>query len=238
MDRNDRQAIEALFDKLATVERQSPPRDGESEAFIRDKIARQPGAPYYMAQTIVIQEQALAAAEARLSELEAQAVQTSPGNEGFFGSLFGDRSQPARSTGSVPRVGSPNLESMNAQHRGGGGFLAGAAQTALGVTGGVLLGNAIAGMLGGSEAKAAEPATDKGTEESQEEPQTEEADFDDGGADLGRLMIEDWNRGCRVETRSLNKSKDAGRRLTSMTEGPTSATSMWTSEPRQPFLGF
>jgi hypothetical protein len=37
MDTNDRQAIEALFDKLATVERQSPPRDGESEAFIRDK---------------------------------------------------------------------------------------------------------------------------------------------------------------------------------------------------------
>ena len=135
MDRNDRQAIEALFDKLATVERQSPPRDGESEAFIRDKIARQPGAPYYMAQTIVIQEQALAAAEARLAELEAQAVQTSPANGGFFGSLFGDRSQPVRSTGSVPRVGSPNLESMNAQHRGGGGFLAGAAQTALGVTG-------------------------------------------------------------------------------------------------------
>ena len=43
MDRNDRQAIEALFDKLATVERQSPPRDGDSDAFIRDKIARQPG---------------------------------------------------------------------------------------------------------------------------------------------------------------------------------------------------
>jgi hypothetical protein len=180
MDTNDRQVIEALFDKLATVERQSPPRDGESEAFIRDKIARQPGAPYYMAQTIVIQEQALAAAEARLSELEAQAFQTSPANGG----------QPARSTGSVPRVGSSNLESMNAQHRGGGGFLAGAAQTALGVTGGVLLGNAIAGMLGGSEAKAAEPATDKGTEEPQEEPQTEEADFDDGGADLGDFDVD------------------------------------------------
>ena len=187
MDRNDRQAIEALFDKLATVERQSPPRDGESEAFIRDKIARQPGAPYYMAQTIVIQQQALAAAEARLAELEAQAVQTSPTNGGFFDSLFGDRSQPARSTGSVPRASSPNL---NAQQRGGGGFLAGAAQTALGVTGGVLLGNAIAGMLGGSEAKAAEPATDKGTEEPQEEPQTEEADFDDGGADLGDFDVD------------------------------------------------
>ena len=53
MDRNDRQAIEALFDKLATVEQQSIPRDGESEALIRDKIARQPGAPYYMARTSV-----------------------------------------------------------------------------------------------------------------------------------------------------------------------------------------
>ena len=71
---------------------------------------------------------------------------------------------------------------------GGGGFLAGAAQTALGVTGGVLLGNAIAGMLGGHEAKAAEPAADKGTEDkddedAHEEPQAEEADSDDGGGD-------------------------------------------------------
>jgi hypothetical protein len=188
MDRNDRQAIEALFDKLATVERQSPPRDGEAEAFIRDKIARQPSAPYYMAQTIVVQEQALAAAEARLAELEARAAETSPANGGIFGGLFGDRSQPARSAGSVPRVGSANRDAMQAQQPDGGGFLAGAAQTALGVTGGVLLGNAIAGMFGGHEAKAAEPAADKdtedkGTQEAQEEPQTEEADFHDGGDD-------------------------------------------------------
>jgi hypothetical protein len=90
---------------------------------------------------------------------------------------------------------------MRPQQPGGGGFLAGAAQTALGVTGGVLLGNAIAGMLGGRDAKAAEPAADKGTKEDKgtedkgaedkgtEEPQddahTEEADYDDGGADLG-----------------------------------------------------
>src|SRR5512134_2061706 len=115
MDRNDRQAIEALFDKLATVERQSPPRDAESEAFMRDKIARQPSAPYYMAQTIVVQEQALAAAEARLAELEARAAETPPANGGFFDSLFSDRRQPVRSTGSVPRVGSPNREPVQAQ---------------------------------------------------------------------------------------------------------------------------
>lgn len=39
---------------------------------------------------------------------------------------------------------------------GGGGFLAGAAQTAMGVAGGVLLGNAIAGMFAGNEAQAAQ----------------------------------------------------------------------------------
>ena len=195
MDRNDRQAIEDLFDKLATVERQSPPRDAESETFIRDKIARQPGAPYYMAQTIVVQEQALAAAEARLAELEEQAAEARPANGGFFDSLFGDRREPQRSTGSVPRAGTANREPMQGQHPGGGGFLAGAAQTALGVTGGVLLGNAIAGMLGGHEAKAAEPAADKGAddkgaedkgaEQAQDDAHTEEAGYEDGGDDFG-----------------------------------------------------
>jgi uncharacterized protein len=195
MDKNDRQAIEALFDKLATVARQSPPRDGESEAFIRDKIARQPGVPCYMAQTIVVQEQALAAAEARLAELEAQAAEARPANGGSFESLLGDRRELSRSTGSVPRAGSANRESMQGQQPGGGGFLAGAAQTALGVTGGVLLGNAIAGMLGGHEAKAAEPATDKGTEdkgteEPQEDANTEEAVYEDGAADFGDFDVD------------------------------------------------
>ena len=190
MDRNDRQAIEDLFDKLATVERQSPQRDGESEAFIRDKIAHRPGAPYYMAQTIVVQEQALAAAEARLAELEARAAEARPANCGFFDSLFGDRREPQRSTGSVPRVATANREPMQGQQPGGGGFLAGAAQTALGVTVGVLLGNAIAGMLGGHEAKAAELTADKGiddksTEQAQDDANTEEAGYEDGGDDFG-----------------------------------------------------
>ncbi|WP_287180668.1 DUF2076 family protein [Mesorhizobium sp.] len=56
MDRNDQQAIATLFEKLGNVERQTPPRDPEAERFINDQIARQPGAPYYMAQTIIVQE--------------------------------------------------------------------------------------------------------------------------------------------------------------------------------------
>ena len=74
MDRNDRQAIEDLFKKLADVDRSSPRLDAEAETFIRERIARQPGAPYYMAQTIVVQEQALAAAEKRIEALRVAEI--------------------------------------------------------------------------------------------------------------------------------------------------------------------
>jgi hypothetical protein len=194
MDRNDREAIESLFGKLASVERSSPPRDSQSETLIRDKIAAQPAAPYYMAQTIIVQEQALAAAEQRIAELESQ---ESGGRGGLFGSLFGDgrgSTRPAdRGTGSVPRVGREAQEPQ----QGGSGFLAGAAQTALGVTGGVLLGNAIAGMFGSGKAEAAEKedAKDHSSQDNREseddrdshddEPEFEEVGYDDGGGDFG-----------------------------------------------------
>ncbi|WP_292236441.1 DUF2076 family protein [Mesorhizobium sp.] len=125
-----------MFEKLANVERQTPPRDAEAERFINDQIARQPGAPYYMAQTIVVQEQALNAAQSRIEELEQQAQQSAGG--GLLGGLFGG----TRRSGSVPRVGRTAAPeepfSGNHPQRAGGGFLAGAAQTAMGVAGGVL----------------------------------------------------------------------------------------------------
>lgn len=176
MDRNDQQAIEDLFGKLAEVERQGQPRDGDSENFIRDRIARQPGAPYYMAQTIVVQEEALKAAQARIAELETSATQGAGGSGGFLGGLFGGSSQNAR--GSVPRVGrspmgAPQIARGQPGRSGGGGFLAGAAQTAMGVAGGVLLANMLGGMFAG-DAEAADAGMDE-----------TEADFEDPGMDGG-----------------------------------------------------
>ncbi len=185
MDKNDQQAIEGLFGKLAEVEKQSAPRDAESEAFIRERIARQPGAPYYMAQTIVVQQQALEAAQARIEELELETSESPRPSGGFFGGLFGDNRPPARSS-SVPQIGRPGgstvlqpIPAAAQAQRGGGGFLAGAAQTALGVAGGVLLGNALGGMFGGgSEAQAAEAAA--------EEPQVDDAGAGDS-SDFGDM---------------------------------------------------
>lgn len=135
LNNDDRRAIEGLFTRLKDVEQKSEPRDPEAEALIRDEISRQPGAPYYMAQTILVQEQALAVAEQRISELEEQVQR-------------GGRDLPRdRARGPWDR-----------RDKAGGGFLAGAAQTAIGVTGGILLGSAIAGMFGAGAATAQEAA--------------------------------------------------------------------------------
>ncbi|MDR6951404.1 hypothetical protein J2X65_000752 [Ancylobacter sp. 3268] len=203
MNEQDRQTIQGLFARLAEVERNATPRDAGAESFIGQEIARQPGAPYYMAQTIVMQDYALQQAQGRIAELEqqnaeleqAQAARPATGG-GLFGGLFGSSQPPASRGGSVPSVprsptnaqsyasqpyGAPQQPAaapgspwggqqpgaapggvgaaMGRGGFGGGGFLAGAAQTAMGVAGGVLLGNAIAGMFGGNEAHAA-PAAD------------------------------------------------------------------------------
>lgn len=203
MDNNDRQAIEGLFQRLGQVESQSPPRDGEAEAFIRAEIARQPGAPYYMAQTIVMQDYALQSAQARIEELEQELAARPAGGGGLLGGLFGGGSrEPPRPTRTVPSVGlgaqpmaaqpmgvpgmgagmgAAGMGAAGMAQRPGGGFLAGAAQTAMGVAGGMLLGSAIAGMFQGGEAQAAEPAPAPA-----DDPAADDAGaHDTGGGDEG-----------------------------------------------------
>ena len=164
MDRNDKAAIEALFGKLDEVERQAAPRDGDAEAFIQDRIRHQPGAPYFMAQTIIVQEQALRSAQERIAELEAPPAQSAQP---------WSRAARAPTSGmSVPRIG-PG--SGAGSQRAGGGFLAGAAQTAMGVAGGLLLGNALAGIFGSSDAAAAD------SENAAQDAPADEAGFEDDG---------------------------------------------------------
>ncbi len=184
MDHHDRQAIEQLFGKLAQVEGQTSAPDTQAADYIRTKIGQQPNAPYYMAQTIVVQEQALSAANGRIQQLEQELASRPAGGGGFLSGLFG---------GGQPR---PQLQTVQPHHmqpmhsvpphmaqgmagRGGGGFLAGAAQTAMGVAGGVVLGNMIASAFsGGGSTTAAAP--------SQPEPQQAAAEeVSDDGGDFG-----------------------------------------------------
>ena len=174
---DDERAIENLFDRLANVERNSDRPDVEAEQLIRQRLRENPSAAYFMAQTIIVQEAALREQQKRIEALEAGSSQR-PG--GFVDSIFvDDRPEPQ----TQPRRGPwGNVEEApRREPRGGSGFLAGAAQTALGVTGGVLLGSAIAGMFGGSQAHAAEA-----------DGQIDETGLDDTGLDEGSLDDGGW----------------------------------------------
>ena len=61
MTPEERQLLGGLFQRVASTE--STPRDAEAEAFINDSVRQQPHAPYVLAQTVLVQQQALEAAK-------------------------------------------------------------------------------------------------------------------------------------------------------------------------------
>jgi uncharacterized protein len=181
----DRDAIEGLFDRIETVAAKSGPRDGDAEVLIQQRLRSAPASPYYMAQTILVQEQALRLAEQKIADLEAEMARR-PAGGGFLGGLFGDN-EPRRDRQQVRRGnrGPWDRDERNDNRQyGGGGFLAGAAQTALGVTTGVLLGSAIASLLSG-EANAGEHNADQPADQpADDNDDVQGDDYDAGGDDF------------------------------------------------------
>lgn len=168
----EKQLIDALFQKLSETAAQSGPRDREVETIIDRHVQRLPGATYYMAQAIIVQREALRQAEERINALERR------GRSSFL------PQQPARQA--------PQRPVQQAPQQGGGGFLASAAQTALGIGGGILLANAgmeLARDIFGDSYDAADvvDAYEAGYEHSAADALD---DFDD--LDLGGDLDLDW----------------------------------------------
>jgi hypothetical protein len=155
MDANERQIIDDLFERLRKAEAQSDARDPDAEALIRRHVAAQPGAPYYMAQAIVVQQEGLARAQTRIQNLEHQLAERRPG--GFLSGLFGEEEPPPAG---APSRGDRDAEGLGRYRQSGGGFLAGAMQTALGVAGGFLIADALTGLFAADQAAAAAPGAD------------------------------------------------------------------------------
>jgi len=167
MQSQERELINGLFGRLQPFETQ--PRDSEAEALIKDTIARQPAAPYLLVQTVLVQEQALKAAQERIAELEAGAGAAAPAASGFLGSApkigpWGAQpAAPAAPPPSVPSTRSPLQAAVAPQQGGGGGFLRTAMATAAGVAGGALLFEGIRSLMGNNpgpfgQTAAAQPA--------------------------------------------------------------------------------
>ena len=183
MDATERQVIDELFGKVKQAEGGSAPRDPQAEARIREHLAAQPAAPYYMAQAILIQEQALKASQARIEQLEADLAQRPAAGGGFLGGLFGGgaAARPVPAAGAPAAGIDPRLAAYNTpQQRAGGGFLGGAMQTAMGVAGGLLVGNALMSLFTPDAAAATEPAA----AEPMAEPAADDAAYDAAPEDM------------------------------------------------------
>lgn len=108
MTPQERQLVEELFDRLSKLE--NAPRDPDAVAALSDGLRKAPNAVYALAQTVLLQDEALRRANGRIEELEAAVKprEQEQGQSGGFldsmrGTLFG--SNPPR--GSVPNVPAP-----------------------------------------------------------------------------------------------------------------------------------
>ncbi|WP_407116782.1 DUF2076 domain-containing protein [Bradyrhizobium sp. LMG 9283] len=102
MTPQERQLVDDLFDRLSKLE--NAPRDPDATAAISEGLRKAPGAVYALVQTVLVQDEALKRANARIQELEAGHGPEQAQSGGFLDTmretLFG--SSPSR--GSVPNV--------------------------------------------------------------------------------------------------------------------------------------
>jgi hypothetical protein len=212
MNDQERSMIDGLFQRLQQAEAQAGPRDQDAEALIAERMASQPGAAYMLAQVTLVQEQGLKNLTQRVEELERQlAERPQQSDGGFLGGLFGGGgarpsapprqaaapppaakapAAPSRGWSNQPPAGAaamrPGQQSggQAGAQQGGGGFMAGAMQTAVGVAGGMLVANAVAGMFA-DDAEAA-PADAMAAPEPEAEPNmAPEESFEEPAPDEG-----------------------------------------------------
>ena len=204
MTPEERGLIEGLFDRM--VRYGAPEMDREAEALIHQRVRALPDAVYMLTQSVLVQEQALEAANARALELEDRLRELEESGAGqprrsgsFLGGGFLNRGRdPQDRPSSVPQVGARATPSTydrpsawgqsapapSAPAGGGGGFMRSAMATAAGVAGGVLVAESIRNMLGGGHAKAA----DGGAKEDHKQTAAQDSRADEadrGNADRG-----------------------------------------------------
>ena len=173
MNDQERQIIADIFKRLEGTAGQT--RDADAERFIADKVRTQPYAPYAMAQSLYVQEEALKSLNAQIEELRhenEQLRQKGGSGGGIFSSIFGGgqqsrEPQPGYGRGPQPGYGQPPQQGgpwgggapapqagpwggqQQAAPAAGGGFLRGALTTAAGVAGGMVVGSALMNAFSG-----------------------------------------------------------------------------------------
>ncbi|WP_367680179.1 DUF2076 domain-containing protein [Candidatus Fukatsuia anoeciicola] len=152
MQFEEQRLIDRLFQRLKQTEHNAEPRDAEAEQKIQGFIQQQPAAPYYMAQSLLIQEAALNRLNQQVQQLQNNVAQLKatqqPVNRSFLGKLF--NSNRSNSLPQLPAKTLPLSHTSSASSTGtscDNSFMSGALKTAAGVAGGVVLGNILTNMF-------------------------------------------------------------------------------------------
>lgn len=136
MNSEEQTLIDGLFSRLQQAETDSAARDAQAEARIKEHLARQPAAGYFMTQAILVQEAAIKSLDGQnkqltaqiqqlqteLQQAKAQTAAAAPSSGGFLSSIFGGGSrdpQPAPAQSAPVSSGGgwrePARPSFNAQ---------------------------------------------------------------------------------------------------------------------------
>jgi uncharacterized protein len=199
MTPEERQLIAGLFERMRSYG--TPDKDREAEALITQSVRANPDAPYMLVQSVLVQEQALQAANDRVTQLEDE-LRAVRGDErpparsgGFLSGVWNSGRRGDEPRSSVPQVGSraappayedrgtpwsqsaPPPQQQAPQAAGGGGFMKSALATAAGVAGGMLVADSLRNMLGGAHAS---PSHLGGPRESEATEHVDERDNDPG----------------------------------------------------------
>ena len=139
MNSEEQTLIDGLFSRLQQAEKDSAPRDAQAEARIKEHLASQPAAGYFMAQAILVQEAAIKRLDEQNKQLtqqveqlqaELQRARTQPsapsGGGGFLSSIFGGSARDSRPASTPTSSGGgwrePAQPSFNAQPQPQQGF--------------------------------------------------------------------------------------------------------------------
>jgi len=172
MTPEEQNLIEGLFQRLRETDTST--KDAEAERLIRAKTAELPSATYLLAQAVLVQEHALANAQARIADLESRLrnvqAQPAPGSGSFLSGVsrfFGNKPQSPAAPPPLPQQApasqqvqstpppitvvpqsTPYPSTVNLGASSGGSFLQSAMATAAGVAGGQLLFQGIESLIG------------------------------------------------------------------------------------------
>jgi hypothetical protein len=231
MTPQERQLVSELFDKLARLE--GAPRDGDAEHTIADGLSRAPNAIYPLVQTVLVQDEALKRADARIRELTGG--DEAPSQGGGFLDTMRQALTGGSARGSVPSVrtgasggpdprwnsggayaSTPQPAAPAQSYGGGGSFLGTAAASAAGVIGGALLLNSISSMFGhhgcgfgGGSAFGGDTQASPWSDGASNSDLARDAGLNDVGSDRGAGLL-DNNNDVTTDVADLGDSGDFG----------------------------